>query len=58
MMTHASYPILHRLFHSTSKSLIESFPLNRILSRKYDQRCIPANDKSGLTIGEANFKMF
>ncbi|CAF4776425.1 unnamed protein product, partial [Rotaria magnacalcarata] len=49
-MTHAGYPILHRYLHNTNKKLADSFPVDRILSRKYDKRCIPANAKSGLTI--------
>ncbi|CAF1962996.1 unnamed protein product [Rotaria magnacalcarata] len=52
-MTHAGYPILHRYLHNTNKKLADSFPVDRILSRKYDKRCIPANAKSGLTIGMA-----
>lgn len=51
-MTYAGYPVLHRYLHRTSKSLTESFPLEKVLSRKYDRRCLPANIKSGLTIGE------
>jgi putative acyl-CoA dehydrogenase len=50
-MTYSGYPVLHRYLHCTNKKLTESFPLDRILSRKYDQRCLPANMKSGLTIG-------
>ncbi len=50
-MTYAAYPVLHRYLHQTSKSLIDSFPLEKVLSRKYDRRCLPANIKSGLTIG-------
>ncbi|CAM2720303.1 unnamed protein product [Rotaria socialis] len=52
-MTYAGYPILHRYLHNTNKKLTDSFPLDRILSRQYDKRCIPANAKSGLTIGMA-----
>ena len=50
-MTYSGYPVLHRYLHCTNKKLTDSFPLDRILSRKYDQRCLPANIKSGLTIG-------
>jgi hypothetical protein len=50
-MTYAGYPVLHRYLHSTSQNLIDSFPLDKLLSRKYDRRCLPANIKSGLTIG-------
>jgi len=52
-MTYSGYPVLHRYLHCTSKTLTDSFPIDRILSRQYDQRCIPANLKSGLTIGMA-----
>ncbi|CAF1495948.1 unnamed protein product [Rotaria sp. Silwood1] len=51
--TYSGYPVLRRYFHCTNKKLTDSFPLDRILSRKYDQRCLPANLKSGLTIGMA-----
>jgi hypothetical protein len=50
-MTYAGYPVLHRYLHQTSKSLTDSFPLDKLLSRKYDRRCSPATIKSGLTIG-------
>jgi hypothetical protein len=50
-MTYSGYPVLHRYLHCTDKKLTESFPLDKILSRKYDPRCLPANIKSGLTIG-------
>ncbi|CAF1126568.1 unnamed protein product [Rotaria sordida] len=52
-MTYAGYPVLHRYLHRTSSNITNSFPLNKILSRKYDRRCLPANTKSGLTIGMA-----
>ncbi|CAF0811387.1 unnamed protein product [Rotaria sp. Silwood1] len=52
-MTYAGYPVLHRYLHRTNSSLTNSFPLNKILSRKYDRRCLPANTKTGLTIGMA-----
>ncbi|CAF0933728.1 unnamed protein product [Rotaria sordida] len=52
-MTYSGYPILHRYLLCTNHKLTDSFPLERILSRKYDPRCIPANMKSGLTIGMA-----
>ncbi|CAF0948302.1 unnamed protein product [Adineta steineri] len=52
-MTYSGYPVLHRYLHGANKKLAESFPLDRILSRKYDRRCLPANVKSGLTIGMA-----
>ncbi|CAF0792622.1 unnamed protein product [Adineta ricciae] len=52
-MTYSGYPLLHRYLHCTSKKLVDSFPLEKILSRKYDSRCIPAKAKSGLTIGMA-----
>ncbi|CAF2619739.1 unnamed protein product [Rotaria sp. Silwood2] len=52
-MTYSGYPILHRYLLCTSQKLTDSFPLERILSRKYDQRCLPANMKTGLTIGMA-----
>lgn len=51
-MTYAGYPILHRYLLSTNKTLANSFPLNRVLSRKYDKRCVPASIKSGLTLGK------
>lgn len=50
-MTYAGYPVLHRYLHNTSSSLTKSFPLNKVLSRKYDQRFLPASLKSGLTLG-------
>jgi len=50
-MTYSGYPVLHRYFHCTNKKLTDSFPLDKVLSRKYDKRCVPANIKSGLTIG-------
>ncbi|CAF3437911.1 unnamed protein product [Rotaria sp. Silwood1] len=52
-MTYSGYPILHRYLLCTSQQLTNSFPLERILSRKYDKRCLPANMKTGLTIGMA-----
>jgi len=51
-MTYAGFPVLHRYLNRTSKSLIESFPIEKLLSHKYDQRCLPATIKSGLTIGK------
>jgi hypothetical protein len=51
-MTHSGYPVLHRYLHCTSDSIVDSFPLDKVLSRKYDQRCSPATVKSGLTLGE------
>jgi len=50
-MTYAGYPVLHRYLNCTSQSLTDSFPLDKLLSRKYDRRCLPATIKSGLTIG-------
>ncbi|CAF0785338.1 unnamed protein product [Adineta steineri] len=52
-MTYAGYPVLHRYLKNTSQNIIKSFPLDKLLSRKYDQRCLPASIKSGLTIGMA-----
>ena len=51
-MTYSGYPVLHRYLHCTSDSIVDSFPLDKVLSRKYDQRCSPATVKSGLTLGE------
>ena len=51
-MTHSGYPVLHRYLHCTSDSIVDSFPLDKVLSRKYDQRCSPATVKSGLTLGK------
>jgi hypothetical protein len=50
-MTYAGYPVLHRYLHQTSKSLTDSFPLDKLLSHNYDRRCSPASIKTGLTIG-------
>jgi hypothetical protein len=50
-MTYAGYPVLHRYLHLTNETLTNSFPLDKVLSRKYDRRCLPATIKSGLTIG-------
>jgi putative acyl-CoA dehydrogenase len=50
-MTYAGYPVLHRYLHRTSQTLTDSFPLEKVLSHKYDRRCLPASVKSGLTIG-------
>lgn len=50
-MTYAGYPVLRRYLHKTGSDLQNSFPLHKILSRKYDRRCLPATFKSGLTIG-------
>ncbi|CAF0774433.1 unnamed protein product [Didymodactylos carnosus] len=52
-MTYAGFPVLHRYLHCSSKSLNESFPLDKLLTRKYDQRCVPAHTKQGLTLGMA-----
>lgn len=54
-MTYAGFPVLYRYLQKTSQSLNESFPLEKILSRKYDRRCVPAKIKSGLTIGKFSF---
>lgn len=54
-MTYAGYPVLHRYLPRTSQSLTDSFPLEKLLSRKYDGRCLPASIKSGLTIGMINY---
>lgn len=56
-MTYSGYPVLHRYLHCTSKKLSDSFPLDKLLSRKYDQRALPANTKSGLTIGLIEFPL-
>ncbi|CAF5087131.1 unnamed protein product, partial [Rotaria socialis] len=34
-------------------NLTKSFPLDKLLSRRYDRRFLPATTKSGLTIGMA-----
>lgn len=52
-MTYSGYPVLHRYLQCTSKALTNSFPMDKLLSRKYDQRCLPAMIKSGLTIGSS-----
>ena len=52
-MTYAGFPILRRYLSKTSQSLINSFPLNTLLSRKYDPRCLPAQGKTGLNIGRS-----
>lgn len=57
-MTYAGYPVLHRYLHHTSPSLTKSFPIEGILSRKYDPRFVPANIKTGLTIGEIIYFYF
>ncbi|CAM4752795.1 unnamed protein product [Rotaria magnacalcarata] len=52
-MTYAGFPVLDRYFHRTSSNLTKSFPLEKLLSRRYDRRFLPATTKSGLTIGMA-----
>ncbi len=54
-MTYAGYPVLHRYLNSTSQTLTDSFPLDKLLSHKYDRRCLPATIKSGLTIGSIHY---
>ena len=56
-MTYSGYPVLHRYLHCTSKSLVNSFPLDKLLSHRYDQRCLPAKTKSGLTIGSLSIDL-
>ena len=53
-MTYAGFPVLHRYLPKTTPALIESFPLEKVLSRKYDRRCAPGKIKSGLTIGKSS----
>ena len=52
-MTYAGFPVLRRYLHQTSPKFTESFPLEKLQSRKYDRRCVPAKVKSGLTIGQS-----
>ncbi|CAF0931802.1 unnamed protein product [Adineta ricciae] len=52
-MTYAGYPVLHRYLSKTGPELTNSFPLDKVLSRRYDRRFLPATFKSGLTIGMA-----
>jgi hypothetical protein len=50
-LTYSGYPVLRPHLHRTHKKLTDSSPLDRILSRKYNQQYVAANIKSGLTIG-------